>query len=293
MAIRQTGGGGMTHPRIGLALGGGGARGMAHIPVIEVLDEFGVRPTIIAGTSIGALIGAGYANGMTGKEMRATVLEMFADRSAVLARVWDLRPKTIGDLMSGMTGFSLQLSAERIAETFLPKELPVKIEDLPLTFVAIAADYFAWHDAPLASGPLRRAVAASIAIPFLFKPVVVDGRVMIDGGVVNPLPVEHVRNQADIVIAVDVIGGPRGNPAAVPKPGDVAFGAAQITMQTITREKLRHSPPDILLSPNINVFRVLDFFKVRAILKASEPIKDELRRALDEKLSSLAAIGEA
>lgn len=276
----------MSGPRIGLALGGGGARGLAHIPVLEVLDEFGITPSIVAGTSIGAFIGAGYAGGMSGKDIRSYVQDLFSDRGAVLARIWDQRPRSFGDLVSGFSGVSLQLSAERIVDLFLPDQLPNTIEDLPTPFTAVASDFYNGTAATLAAGALRPSIAASIAIPILFRPVVVNERVMIDGGLTNPLPIDIAGKDADIVIAVDVVGGPQGETSRVPKAVDLAFGTSQVMMRTITRERLKTHAPDILLTPNIDAFRVLEFFRVRAILKASEPIKDELRRALDAKLSA-------
>ena len=274
----------MTTPTVGIALGGGGARGLAHIPVLEVLDEFGIVPTVVAGTSIGALIGSGYAAGMSGREIRAYAEEVFADSGAVLSRIWDQRPKKISELMAGMSGLSLQLNAPGIVDMFLPEAVPATFEELKIPLIAVASDYYGWQEAALSTGLLRPAIAASIAIPVLFKPVSVDRRVMIDGGAVNPLPIDQIRTRADITIGVDVVGGPKapGNP--IPKAAEVVFGASQLMMQTITREKLSHSAPDILITPNIAVFRVLDFFKIRAILRASEPVKDELRRKLDTTL---------
>lgn len=274
----------MSAPAIGLALGGGGARGLAHIPVLEALDELGVKPTIIAGTSIGAFIGAGYAAGMTGRDIRRYALDLFSDRTAVLSRIWGQRPRTFSDLMAGMGGLSLQLNAPGIVDLLLPETVPDTFEALTIPLIAVAADFYAWQNAPLSAGPLRPAVAASIAIPFLFKPVVVNGRVMVDGGVTNPLPVDQLAGTCDITLAIDVIGGPKGDATKIPRAGDVAFGATQVMMQTITREKLRHSAPDILLTPNIANFKVLDFFRVRAILKASEPVKDDLKHALAARL---------
>ena len=87
-----------TPPRIGLALGGGGARGLAHIPVLEAFDDLGLKPARIAGTSIGAILGAAYASGHSGEEIRRIVVETFADRNTVLSKVWQLRPKRFADM---------------------------------------------------------------------------------------------------------------------------------------------------------------------------------------------------
>jgi len=275
--------GGKASPRIGLALGGGGARGFAHVPVIEALDELGLKPIVIAGTSMGAIIGAGYAAGMTGLAIRNYSVELFSRRSEVIARLWKLRPRTVGDLFSqGIT----QLDAERVVRTFLPEILPEDFSDLSIPLKAIATDFYGWGEAVLDSGSLRRAVAASAAIPVLFRPVVIDGRVLIDGGISNPLPFDHLGEDCDITIAVDVIGGPVGGHSKPPGSSEAMFGAAQLFMQAITREKLRSSrPPTILIRAPPNAYRVLDFMKAADILDAAAPVKDELKRKMERALA--------
>lgn len=283
----------MSNPRIGLALGGGGARGLAHIPVLEVLDEFGIQPTIIAGTSIGSFIGAGYAGGMTGLEIRDYAYGLFSDSTALLTRIWNLRPKSLTEFRAGVGNMSLQLNAEQVINMFLPPQLPQTIEELSIPYAAIAADFYGWDTAELKSGPLRPAIAASIAIPAVFKPMLLNNRVMIDGSAVNPLPFDLIRDQSDITIAVDVVGGPQAELiAALPKTSEVALGTSQLMMQSILREKLRHAAPDILLRPNIEIFGIFDFLKIRPILKSAEPIKEELRRQLGDKLEAFAKSGD-
>jgi NTE family protein len=269
-------------PRVGLALGGGGARGFAHIPVLEALDELGIRPAVIAGTSIGAIMGAGYASGMTAVEIRDYSIALFRKRSEVLGKLWSLRPK----LLQGAVNFA-QFDAERVIDKFLPKSLPEEFSGLSIPLRLLATDFYGWHETVLREGNLRRAIAASVAIPVLFRPVVLDGRVFVDGGITNPLPFDHAGDDVDIVIAVDVIGGPvAGGHARLPSSTEAMFGAAQLFMQAVTREKLRSCrPPDILLRTPPNSFRVLDFMKVPAILKSAEPLKDDLKRQLDRVLA--------
>jgi NTE family protein len=263
-----------TGTRIGLALGGGGARGFA-----------GLRPAAVAGTSMGAVIGAGYAAGMTGAEIRAYSLDLFGRRSEVLSRIWQLRPKSVGDLI---TQSITRLDAERVVNAFLPASLPEDFSGLDIPFRAIATDYYGWDEAILERGPLRRAVAASAAIPGLFRPVVVDGRVLVDGGVANPLPFDRLSAECDFVVAVDVIGGPVGRAGQVPGSAEALFGAAQLFMQTITREKLRSSrPPDVLLRAPASAFRVLDFMKAAEILAAAAGMKDDVKRQIDRALAAV------
>ncbi|MEM6615257.1 MAG: patatin-like phospholipase family protein [Pseudomonadota bacterium] len=277
----------MTSPRIGIALGGGGARGLAHIPMIEVLDEFDIIPSIIAGCSIGAFIGAGYAAGMTGKEMREYAATLFSDRTTVIQKLWTLRPKKFTDLFQG--GITLtQFDAEPITELFLPDTIPETFDGLGIPLTIVACDYYGWSEAVIKTGNVRSAISGSIAIPVLFKPVLREDRVLIDGGAVNPLPIDQARPHADIVIAVDVVGGPKGAPPTIPNNTESIFGATQLLMQSIASEKLKQAPADILIRPNIDIFRVLDFFKVMAIFKSADASKDALRRELDTALSAWA-----
>jgi NTE family protein len=118
-----------------------------------------------------------------------------------------------------------------------------------------------------------------MAIPGLLRPVEFEGRMLIDGGAVNPLPFDLLRKDADIVVAVDITRL-REAPPGIPDPMQTLFGATDIMTHAIVSEKLKHSAPDILLKPNVSAFSALDFPRTLPILKASEPIKDELKRKL-------------
>ena len=143
----------MTTPRVGLALGGGGARGMAHVPVLEAFDDLGIRPHAIAGTSIGAIIGAGYAGGLSGEDIRALAVATFRDRNAVLARLWKLRPKRITDLFGG--GGLMQFDAGKVVEIFIGDAVPDTFEALRIPLVVLATDYYGCREVNLRSGPLK------------------------------------------------------------------------------------------------------------------------------------------
>lgn len=267
-----------TQPRIGLALGSGGARGLAHIPVLEALDDLGLRPVQIAGTSIGAILGAAYASGHSGQDIRQIVLDIFADRNTVLSKVWQLRPRRFGDMFRPGP---VQFDPERVLEVFVSEYLPENFEDLQIPLRLLATDFFGVEEIDFEKGPLLPAVAASIAIPALFRPVKHGDRFLIDGGVVNPLPFEGMRSNCDIVIAVDVVGAP------VPRPEksdinmlDSLFGSAQILMQTITNQKLKMEQPDILVRPPHDTTRVLDFMKADRILDRAEHLRATTREQL-------------
>jgi NTE family protein len=117
------------------------------------------------------------------------------------------------------------------------------------------------------------------------RPVLVDGRVMVDGGATNPLPFDHLRGKADIIIAVDVSGPPIETRTKIPLAFEGYLATILVMAQTIINEKLRHGAPDIILRPNVGVFRTLDFLRVSAILRAAEPIKAELKDKLSVLLS--------
>lgn len=274
-------------PTIAIALGGGGARGLAHIHIIEVLDELGIRPVLISGASIGAVMGAAMAAGMTGREIREHTLASIGHPSRIMNRLWSLRPTRFADVVAG--GFRVgQFNLERILKAFLPDQLPETFEDLLIPLKVVTSDYYAQCECVCESGPLFPAVAASAALPAVFRPVVIDGRVMIDGGLWNPVPFDHLLGKADITIGVDVIGRPPAGTADVPNSVDSLYGATQLTMRSIVTLKLEKGAPDIFLQPDVGRFRVLDFIKAEEVLAASAGIRDELKRALDEKLSALA-----
>ncbi len=272
--------------QIGLALGGGGARGMAHILVCEVFDELGLTPSVIAGTSIGAIIGAGYASGISGREMHEQAVAFYSRKREVLSRLWRARPLAFKDLIRGRL-LSAQFDPELIIDQFVPgsEKFPATFEELQIRLKVIACDFYGWSETVIEKGPLRPAIAASIAIPSVFKPAQINGRMQIDGGVFNPLPFDHVA-EADLVIACDVAGGPIGEPDVAPGLLETVIGAAQISMQAITAEKLKWQQPDILVRPDINGFFVLDFFRTEEILDLNEGLKDELKQRIDHAIHS-------
>ncbi len=231
---------------VGVALGGGGARGLSHIVVLEALDELGVKPAVVAGTSIGAIVGAAYAAGMTGAELRRHALDTFRHRGEVFSRLWRARSTArFADILAPTLANPAQLNAERLLAAFLPDAVPDDFERLAIPFVAVASDYYGWKAVGLSTGSVHRAVAASMAIPMMFRPVVVDGRIMVDGGVTDPLPIGFVADRADIVVAVDVVNGPKGDdPDRVPSPYEAIFGATQLLMQAVVAARVAQRPPE-------------------------------------------------
>jgi NTE family protein len=272
-------------PTFAVAFGGGGARGVSHIQIIEALDELGIRPVAISGSSIGAIMGAGMASGMTGREIRDYTLETVGHRGTLLNKLWSLGPATMRDKLGGFRfgHFNLEL----ILDAFLPPQVPKDFEELEIPMKISATDYYGQAEVILEKGDLRQAIAASAAIPGLFMPIWVNGRVMIDGGVFNPVPYEQLMELADVVIGVDVVGAPEGDGTHPPNRIDSLFGASQLTMQASISLKLKLNPPQIFLRPSVNRFRVLDFLRAREILNESESVKDELKRAIDALYSAV------
>lgn len=272
-------------PTVALALGGGGARGLAHIHVLEVLDEFGIRPTVIAGTSIGAVFGAAYASGLTGSQIRAYALEALSRRFDLVRQLFAARSTPVQKVLRLFPIRSALLDPETVLDTLLPGRIAREFDELKIPLKVVATDLGRREAHLIEAGNLRQAIAASIAIPVIFSPVNIGERTLVDGGLVNPLPFEHVIGSADITIAIDVSGvsgvaelGPR--PTAL----EVAVQSLQILEKSITREKLRSVRPDIYIDVDVDRFGALEFWKPAEILAASEPIRDAFRSELKRTL---------
>jgi NTE family protein len=267
-------------PTVAIAFGGGGARGLAHIHVIEALDDLGIRPVAIAGSSIGAMMGAGMAAGLKGADIRAHTLSTIGKPSKAIARMWSARPETMREAIENGWRFG-QFNAERIVGAFLPAGVPDSFEELQIPTKIVITDYFDHCEKVCETGDLRNAIAASAAIPAVFRPVERDGRIYVDGGIYNPVPFDHLAGLADIVVGIDVVGLPSGIPGEKLTTVDLMFGASQLMMQSIIEMRRKAAPPDIFLRPEVHQFRVLDFLKAREILAASKGIGDQLKRDLE------------
>jgi len=263
-----------------LALGGGGARGLAHIAVLEAIDEMGCRPAAIAGTSIGALVGAAYAAGMPGRAIRRFVITLAHDRAEVFRRLIATRASTFANLFNIGLGSAALVDAEKFCEQFLPAQVPQDFAALDIPLEVIATDLYRRQPAVFSSGPLRPALAASIALPTVMRPVVVEERVLIDGGATNPLPFDRLRGRADVVVAVDISGEPTEERRDIPNPWECLLNSVLVMGNAITAEKVRHGAPDLIVRPKVGGFRGTDFLQASAILRASEPLKADLKEKL-------------
>ncbi len=269
-----------------LALGGGGARGLAHIVVLEALDEMGVKPTAIAGTSIGAAIGVAYAAGMTAKQIRRYVTRLAHDRAEIMRRLMRSRAGKFSDLFVSGLGDAARLDSEKLCAEFLPDDVPADFSALNIPLSIVASDLYQRQQVVFTSGPLRSAIAASIALPGIIRPVVIDDRVLVDGGATNPLPFDLLRGRADIIVAVDVAGSPNGGKQDVPSALECLFATFMIMGHSIINEKLKHGAPDLLLRPNVMPFRLLEFYQATSILRVADPIREEVKSRLGALLGA-------
>lgn len=278
-------------PTIALALGGGGVRGLAHVLVLEVLDELGLRPKIIAGTSIGALVGGAYALGLPASRVRAMFEETLSNRFELVRQLFAARSDPVQKVLRLLPLRSSLLAPEALLERLVPEFDNRAFCDLAIPLKVVATDLVTREPVVIEHGPLRRAVAASIAIPLLFTPVNEGARVLVDGGLVNPLPFDLVTGLADITIAIDVSGASKqatyGNPDGNrPSALDVLIHSIQIMEKSITNQKLKWLRPDIYIDVDLDEFHALEFWRVQDIFKAAQPIKDTLRRQLQRILAA-------
>ena len=268
------------HPKIGLALGGGGAKGLAHIPMLQTLDRFGIRPHAIAGTSIGAIMGTLYAAGISGDRIHEGITELVAT------------PKSLQDLFEAkqlfawLEYFDLDIGRGSLfqIDKFLDQLENVigvsRFEDLSIPLKVVATDFWARDEVVFDHGPIIPAVAASFALPGVFKPVVQEARVLIDGGSVNPLPYDLLQSDCDYIIAIDVLGQRTPRHDLLPTYAESLFNTFQIAEKSIVREKFRRRPPDLYIEVEVADVAVLDFHKVTEILERAEPARAELEVAL-------------
>ncbi len=307
------------HPKVGLALGGGVARGWAHIGVIRAMERHGLKPDIIAGTSIGALVGGAYLAG------HLDTLEDWA-RSLTKRRLLGYL-----DFNLGGSGF---FAGNRLSKLMERSFGHILIEDLDRTFIAVTAELATAHEIWLREGPLIEAIKASYALPGVFPPAFRDNRWLIDGALVNPVPVSVCRAfGARLVIAVglqtDAFGksnleegsrlqeddngnGPDngngdtsllsltetlklkprrmimrqlfGTSRSAPGIGTVMLGALNIVMDRLGRSRMAGDPPDVLVAPRVGHISLLDFDRAAESIRLGEEAFEEQLPRLEEAM---------
>ncbi len=268
-------------PTVCLALGAGGANGLAHVPVLETLDELGLPPQRIAGSSIGAVVGALYASGLSGKDIRRLVMESFTVRedrplrkllSEDAVRWAELIEVDLGDggLLSSDGVISFLYEALQV-QTFAELERPLKV---------VAGDLWSREPVVLSEGDLPSAVRASMALPGVFQAVQRDGRTLVDGGTVNPVPFDLFGDECELTVAVDVSGN-----RTPPEDGEVSyfetvFNSAKVMQSAIVEAKRRLAEPDIFLAPAITDIRALEFYRAEEVFEQAKPVQEELIEAV-------------
>jgi NTE family protein len=297
-------------PRIGLALGGGSARGWSHIGVIEVLEEAGIYAEVVAGCSIGAVVGGCYAAG------KLDALKDFA-LSLTRRRVLGLLDVRLG---SGL------IAGDRLRQRLENDLADRRIDGLPLRFGSVATELGTGHEVWLTRGPLVEAVRASYALPGVFPPVRLDSRLLMDGTLVNPVPVGLARSLgADLVICVNLNCDPRVRGTVIEPQGElvaeapaetvavrrrwpllrnargarrrrpahaapglarVMLDAFNITQDRISRARLASDPPDLTVAPQLAGMGLFEFHRAEEAIALG---RQAARAALPEIRSTLAS----
>ena len=272
-------------PDIALALGAGGARGLAHIHVIRALDELGIKPLCVSGTSIGSIIGAAYCSGMTADEMTEHVESTLQDPLGTLREIFRVGPDSLRTFFKEGGPRIGELNLERILAGILPDSIPQQFSELDIPLQVAATDFYGQSRTVFDSGDLRFAIAASSAIPAVFLPVERQGRFYIDGNATDPCPIDILQGKADRVIAIDVSGGSHGDPTKRPSKMDVTYAASQMMQRSIIRNAVTRFPETILLRPPVDAIWSLDFLKAREILDHTKSLKDEMKSAVEAVMS--------
>lgn len=235
-------------PRIGLALGGGAARGFAHIGVLQVLEEQGIKPDLVVGTSAGSLVAALYAAGKTPTELQS--MAMTLDESSITDWVFP--------------GRSL-LKGEALARFIRTQTAGKQIEGMRLPLGIVAADLQSGAPILFRRGDPGTAVRASSAVPAVFEPVRINGREYIDGGAVSPIPVRFARQMgADVVIAVDISPIPQGQPTK--RAVDILLQTFNIMGHAISQHELVEA--DVVMRPKLEGIGSADFSSRRLSIMA-------------------------
>jgi len=270
------------HPvRIGLALGGGAARGFAHIGVIKALEAQGIVPDIVVGTSAGSVVGALYAAGNNGFKLNRMALEM--DEAAISDWAVPLFAKSSGVLK----GEAIQRYINRAVRN-------APIEKFPLSFGAVATDLQNGKPILFQRGNAGMAVRASSSVPGVFQPVKIGDKTYVDGGLVAPVPVRYAREMgADFVIAVNISADPDAQPST--SSLDVVLQTFAIMGQTINRLEMKDA--DIVITPSLGAMKGSDFSRRNLAILAGEQaaasVMPELRAKLRMKREGVTTISSA
>ncbi len=259
--------------KIGIALGGGGAKGYAHIGVLGAFSEAGIEFDAVSGTSIGALVGAVYAAGKLSRLEDVSLKYGFKDIPFLLGPTWPARGLFSGNYVDRLLGEIVGIE---------------NIEDLGKPFAAVAVDVNRAETVTFTSGSLRTAVHSSMAIPGLFTPVPNGDMLLVDGGVLEPVPVKVLKTLgADIIVAVDLLSNfSEDCTMADFSLVDIVQRSSIIAQRRLTEYSFMECPPDVVVSPCLLGVKVLDFHRGRSIIEvgreAAQSAVPELKRLVSE-----------
>lgn len=281
----------MTQRPFGLALGAGGARGLAHLVVLQTLDELGLRPAALAGSSMGAVLGTLYASGLTAAEIRGRVDRVLATESR-----WPLpRPRdllTFATLLDPVIGPAGLLRGERLVARILEPLGARRFEDLQIPMRVVAADLESREELVFERGPLLPALRASMSMPAVLSPARHEGRLLIDGGTVNPVPYDRLGPDCVVRIGVDVIGtrSEVARPRRLTMLG-VLLRASQVMESRVAALKRMLDPPDVYLQPELHDIGVLDFHRAAEIYAHAEALRATFAAELRAAIGTDARVG--
>lgn len=272
--------------KIGLALGGGGAKGLSHIMMLEAFEELGLRPAAIAGTSIGAIIGACYGAGCSAAAIRAEVERVSVMESDTLETI-----VTEKNILKWLEFIELHyrpggmLKSDRFIRYLMERIKVATFEELTTPLTVVATDLWRREQRIFESGSLAPAIQASMSIPGAFAPVMIDGTVLVDGQGVNPVPFDLLPADCDLTVAIDVIGQRDERAGTAPNMTDSLLAISQVMQKTIIAEKRRHSPPGIYIDVVSHGVEALEFHRAETVFKQAEPSKAALKQQLADWLA--------
>jgi NTE family protein len=253
--------------------------------MLEVFDALGVVPHRMAGSSIGAIMGMLYASGLSGQEIKAIIDRLTVSRDESWFDALFLGEDSPWIAYFDPTGDRGGLIEADAFIDFLRQETGCeRFEDLEIPLRVVATDFWKREQVVYESGELFAPLRASFAVPGLFVPVSHQGRVLVDGGLSNPVPYDLLLQDCDITVAIDVLGTRTPPASALPSYFDTTFNAFQIMQASIMHEKLKRVEPDIYIRPEIRDVRLLEFDRVDEILRQASPAQEALERALRSAL---------
>lgn len=268
--------------KVGVALGGGGVRGLGHIPALEAIDRHGIRPDVLSGTSMGAIIAALYASGKSGRDIRNLVarhsvtrddgiLDLYAKKDSLMKWLDAVRIAWTGSGLLRADGFLRHLTDQMEVRRFEQLKIPLKV---------VATDFYTGEAVIFESGPILPALEASMSIPGIFVPVEYRGRLLVDGGVSNNLPYDILQDDCDLTIAVDVAPTRVRNEAAPPSLIDASLGMFDLLVDKVTRAMIEAKAPDIYFHPRLVGIRVLEFDKAEEVFSQVDQCMGDFNRLL-------------